>query len=122
MARKQVLEPFKVIDAGDMSADITQSRPTKVRQLDYVKLDIQWSGGPVNGEIKVEVADQFEKSGTITTYQELDFTTPISLTGSSGSHQVIILVVAFDLLRVRYVRTSGSGDLDVTIFGKTLGA
>lgn len=122
MARKQVLEPFKVIDAGDMSADITQSRPTKVRQLDYVKLDIKWSGGPVNGEIKVEVADQFEKSGTVTTYQELDFLTPISLTGSSGSHQVIILVVAFDLLRVRYVRTSGSGDLDVTIFGKTLGA
>lgn len=122
MARKQVLEPFKVIDDGDMSADITQLKPTKVRQLDYVKLDIKWSGGPAVGEIKIEVADEFEKSGLISTWQELTFTSPISVSGSSGSHQVIILVVAFDLIRVKYIRSSGSGDLDVVIFGKTLGA
>jgi len=120
--RKNVIQPYKAIDAGDMSGDITQSPPTDAIYLDNMCYHIVWSGSSPVGEIKVQVTnDDYDKTGVVPTWTDLDFGTTIGISGSSGSHILSVNQYPGKWVRIKYIRTSGSGTLNVKLVAKQIG-
>ncbi len=120
--RKNVLQPFKVIDAGDMSAQIL-GPATNVTNLDNVTYQVVWSGGgtPI-GELFVEVTSDDVSSLLVTpTWSVLDFGSAIAVTGNSGSHSISVNQTGFPWMRLRYEATSGAGDMTAKIVAKQVG-
>jgi len=114
MSRKSVLEPYTILAAGDMSGSVT-SPETSVKNLDQITYEIVWSGTSPVGEIQVQtqVKDVWQAIALPT----------ISISGNSGNHLITINSAShFHKLRVAYIRTSGTGDLKISIIGAVLGA
>jgi len=111
VGRKSVLEPYKIVDAGDMSANVT-SPETQVKNLDQITYEVVWSGTSPVGEVTVEtqVKDVWQAIALPT----------ISVSGNSGI--TINSASHFHKLRLVYTATSGIGSLDVSIIGAVLGA
>jgi len=111
-----------MVEAGDMSADIT-SDSTSVRFLDQVLIRLKWTNGtsPV-GDFFIDIAHYDDNSQTFDDWVPLTLASTPAASGASGFHQIHLGQVTFDAMRVRYVRTSGSGTLEVSIFAKDLGA
>lgn len=120
MGRKQIIQPFTAVDAGNLSdASITGSE-TNVEQTDVAQYVAIWSGGQAtNGDLKVQ-----GYLNDITGWFDLDFGATISLDGASGNHQLIIQQVSFKKIRPVYTRTnaSASGSLNIVVFATTKGA
>lgn len=121
---KRVLRPYRVIDGGNMAGDITGSE-TNVQFLDYVLLQVEWSGTSPVGVLNVEFLKLEAERNTATgvdLWQKVDFGgaigTDIPISGSPASHQVILNEIAFPKIRCFYDRTSGSGTLNITLVGK----
>lgn len=114
MSRKSILEPYSIVSAGDMSADVT-SPETSVKNLDQITYEIVWSGTSPVGEIQVQtlVKDVWQAIALPT----------ISVSGGTGNHLITINSAShFHKLRVKYIRTSGTGSLTINIIGAVLGA
>jgi hypothetical protein len=90
---------------------------TNVQQLDQASIDFRWSASSLVATLKVQV-----KNGKNANWRDVDFGSPINISGSSGSHEVIFLAMPFTDLRLRVEVTSGSGTLDAVITAKTVGA
>lgn len=105
-----------MIDAGDMSADIT-SEIVNVINLDKASIHIAWTGSTPVGELKVDA-----RNGENDPWYELDFNTTLSVSGNSGDSQIVFNELPFTDIRLRYVRTSGTGSVDATISMKVVGA
>jgi len=120
MGRKNQIQPYLSVSAGDMSqASITGSE-TVVAQTDVVNVLVSWSGAQSsNGTFKI----QAWTDSTIG-WHDLDFGNTINLDTSSGSHQLIIQQVSFLKIRPVYTRVNGSatGSLNVVVFATTIGA
>lgn len=122
---KRSFNGFKIIDGGDISGDLT-SLVSNVQFLDYGIMDISWTGSSPVGVINVEFLklEAHRNTGTNTdVWQAIDFTgatggTDIAISGASGNHQIIFNALPFPQIRVKYVRTSGSGSLTVTFSAK----
>lgn len=119
MSRKNVLQPFKLFDAVDVTTDQT-SRDSDISYLDNVGLIVEWSGASPIGVFYVECAN-VALADSATNWQALDFGSQISITGNSGSHVININQNPFSKIRVRYATTSGSGTLTATIVAKMVG-
>lgn len=115
MSRKNVIRGYKVIADGDISTNLV-SEVTNVTNLDNVGYLVEWSGTSPSGTISVEV--QSGPSG----WCPLDFGSPISVSGNSGSIVLNINQIPFENIRVSYAATSGSGLLNVTLSSKVVGA
>lgn len=119
MSRKTQIQPFLVIEGGDMSLASIASKSTHVKQTDVVELIASWSGAQAtNGDLLIEASLDGEN------WYALDFGVTISLDGVSGNHQMIIQQVSFSDIRTTYNRTNGSasGDLSLQLFATTKGA
>ena len=112
--RKDVLNVrgFKLFDAANLSADRT-SEIVYVPYLDNVGMIVSWSGTAPVGELKIEVSNQQENPNQPMIWSELDFGSPIIITGNSGTHTINMNQLPFNAIRARYVRTGGSGSLDL---------
>ena len=115
MSRKHVLKPYKVVNAGGMSGNITSS-PTNVSQLDKVDYSIEWAGAAPVGQITVE------RSLDGTSWKTLDISPTIDVSGNTGSHIIHLFKGSIEWLRVVYTKTSGTGSMDIHINGNTIGA
>jgi len=115
MARKNVVQAFKMIDSGDMSSNI-ESVSTNVTYLDVSSIAISWSGSSPAGTITIEA-----RNGEANAWTELDFGSTISVSGNSGSHRVVFTEMPFTDLRVVYTASSGTGSLDAIITSKQVG-
>lgn len=123
MGRRNLIQPYKVFSAGDMSGNLTQAAPyTTIDQVDKIGIELEWSGTSPVGEFFVDVAYQFQNTAEFTTWVPLDFGSSIAISGNSGQHIIFINDPPFQKIRLRYVRTSGIGSLTVTIFGANKGA
>lgn len=114
MGRKSVLEPYKIVDGGDISSNVI-SPETQVKNLDQITYEVVWSGTSPVGEVTVEtqVKDVWQAIALPT----------ISVSGNSGNHLITINSAShFHKLRLVYTATSGTGSLDVSIIGAVLGA
>ena len=121
---KRVLRPYRVISAGNMSADIT-SVETNVQFMDYVLLQLEWSGTSPVGNFNVQYLKLEAERNTATgvdIWDNIDFGGTIGanipISGSPGTHQIILNEIAFPKIRCFYDRTSGTGSLTVTIVAK----
>jgi hypothetical protein len=114
MGRKSILEPYAILVGGDMSADVTGPE-TSVKNLDQITYEIVWSGTSPIGTIEVQtlVKDVWQAIALPT----------IGVSGATGNHLITINSAShFHKLRVKYVRTSGTGLITINIIGAVLGA
>lgn len=114
MGRKSVLEPYQIVSAGDMSSSFTGPE-TSVKNLDQITYEVIWSGtSPVGTiEIQTQVKDVWQAIALPT----------ISVSGNTGNHLITINAAShFQKLRLAYVRTSGTGTMQVNIIGAVTGA
>lgn len=123
MGRKTILKPYKVIDDGDISGDVTSSS-TNIEFLDSVTYLVQWTGSTPIGVLYVDVRQKTggEPDGFNTSWITLEFGETISVSGASGGHTISIENKAFTESRLRFVSTSGSGTMQATISGSVEGA
>lgn len=108
---RRYINPFAAISSGDMSGNITGTVIT-LRDIDDISAVYSWAGTAPVGEVKVYV-----QNGT-STFSELDISPPAPVTGASGDNNIMITNVSFEKIRFDYVRTSGTGTLNVIITGK----
>ena len=114
MSRKSVLEPYSIVSAGDMSANIT-SPETSVKNLDQITYEVVWAGTGVDGHIEVQTQVK-------DVWQTIDLPM-IDLITDTGNHLITINAAShFQKLRLVYSRNAGTGSLTVSIIGAVLGA
>lgn len=122
MARKNVIDAHKMLDAVDITTNQT-SEPTKTTFLDRASVSVNWTGSDAVGELVFEAKKQVPgKSTAESNWTALDFGTTINITGASGNHEIIFDALDFTDLRVRYVSTSGTtGTLTAVLTAKQIG-
>lgn len=106
---------FKLIDNTSLVSSFTGNE-IDVSESDYGSIHIEWSGTVPVGVIVVEA-----KSGENDNYTDVDMGGPVSISGGSGDHQLMFNTLPFTKLRLRYERTSGTGNLTAIIVTKSQG-
>lgn len=117
-ATKRLLQPHKVIDTGDCSGSV-QGAETSVENIDTVVYEIVTTGSPV-GVVQIEFLNAKRGVETDTdSWQLIQFSVGTDLPIlNAQSHTVVISPNPFYKLRPRYARVSGTGTINITIFGK----
>lgn len=121
MARKNVIQTFKMLDAADISTN-QLSVDTSSINLDSGSIVVEWTGTTPVGVITIEATNDDPKDPLGATYRDLDFGSAINVSGNSGSHEIILNQLPFRAFRFRYTASSGTGSLTATLTAKTLGA
>ena len=122
MASRPLIPPHKVVDAGDMSDDIT-SDVTVIQNITRIGYQVVWSAGstPV-GTVTVEVSNDYSQNGDGSERNAGSWTAvagiSASVSGNSGNGYIDIADISAYAIRLVYTRASGSGTLDVTICAK----
>jgi hypothetical protein len=113
MALKNIIKPYKLVDAVSMGADVT-SASVDVKYSDNIGVQLVFTGTPTGN---------FYVQGTIDgdTWTALDFGTIPTATGADGDHLLNMNNLPYQKIRIFYDRTSGSGSLTVWVMAKTLG-
>jgi hypothetical protein len=116
---KRVINPYKSINATSVAANIIGDE-TAITGIDSLFMYVEWSGTDPVGELVVEfLKTPSEKSATgLAVWEEIDFGAAIAISGNSGSHSIVFSELPFTRVRPRYIATSGTGTLTVTVFGK----
>lgn len=95
---------------------------TNVQFIDNIGLIFTWAGTLPIGEIFVDVSnDDVLLDSQIINWSSLDFGSANSITGSTGDAILNINQVPFTWIRVRYVRTSGTGTMFIDVTTKQSG-
>jgi hypothetical protein len=123
MSSRPFLKPFKAIENGDMSADIT-SIPTILTNLSMVSYQISWTGATPVGSVIVEASNDYslDASGKVLnagTWSEITQTLA-SITGNSGKGMININSIPAYAIRIKYTFVSGTGTLNATIVAKVM--
>lgn len=100
----------------DMSVASTTSNLTNVLYMDNIGIVASWTGTTPIGAIFIDASN--DGSNWVT----LDFGTGISVSGNTGSHVININQFPYNQIRARYVKTSGTGTLTLTLTVKQMGA
>lgn len=106
--------------ALDLSANVTTDI-TNVQFLDNIGIQIAWIGTAPVGEIFVQTSNDYIVNLIPGTWTDLDFGTPINITGNSGNHIININQVPFVAIRLFYSRTSGTGTMTATAAFRQIG-
>jgi hypothetical protein len=116
---KRIINPFKVIAAGDMSANITGAE-TAVTGVDHISMYLEWTGTDPVGTFEVDfLLEPKEKSASgLDVWGIFDLGVTVDITGDSGSHTIVFTEMPYTRIRPRYVFDSGEGSLTVTIVAK----
>lgn len=110
MAQKYVLEPLNIITNGSMATDLTSNTIT-CKYLDNISIQINFTGSP-NGSFAVDVSND--------NVNFINLNLSPAVTTSSSPIGIDINQTGFAYLRVRYVRSSGTGTLNVIVTGKSI--
>jgi hypothetical protein len=116
MGRKNA-HTWKPFDAVSAATDQT-SDATDVQYADNIGFVVTWTGSPV-GELFVDVSN--DKEAEPTNWSPLDFGSDILIPGSDTSHTINLQFLPYSKIRVRYIRTSGTGTLTVAMTTKQAG-
>jgi len=120
MSRKNVITPFKLLDAVDGTANWT-SKQTNVQYMDHVFMTLSWTGD-VTGLLKIYTTNQDVTTDPNPIWVELDFGTPIAVTGVFP-HTIEIFNVPGIWLMAEYQSTGGTlGVVSLTMTAKVVGA
>lgn len=109
---KNVLAPYAVVSAGDMSGNLT-SKVTVINYLDNLCYQLVWTGTPT-GTFQVEVSlDGIN-------WTALTLSPVPAASGSAGSYYVDLNQLSASFVRIKYVFGSGTGTLTATVSGKSV--
>lgn len=111
---KNITKAFKIFDAGDMSGNLT-SETIPCERLDNVAVQLMWTGTPT-GDFFVDARISEDAPWT-----ELDLDPAVVAGGSASDWIMSFGQTPYSELRVRYVRSSGSGELTGWARAKALG-
>jgi len=89
----------------------------EVGQEDYGSIYVFWTGSSPVGTLEIQA-----KNGVNGTYRPLDFGSVISISGASGSHDIILNELPFTHLKLVYTSSSGSGSMTANVTLKSKGA
>jgi len=118
MGRRRFSKPYDIFNNQDISADYV-SDWTDVSLDDSLTYLVDWSGD-ADGELQVEIANKDDQSNVHT----LNFGSVISIddTITPKQHTILIDVKAFKYIRLKYISSSGSGNMTATLFKTAKGA
>jgi hypothetical protein len=115
LARKAILST-KMFDAESVSAN-TESKAIHVELTDLASINLTWSASSL-----VATAEVQAKNGKDEDWRALDMGGAISISGASGSHELVFNELPFTELRLALDVSSGSGTVDAAITTKSKGA
>lgn len=121
---KNVLNPYSIIVAGDMSQSSLTSAVTNIQYLDNVCLELIFTGSPTGTfAIQGSVNYAADINGNVTNAGDWVAITLSPAPVASGSAGTILLdlnQLSFPYIRVVYTKASGTGSLTAVIGGKQL--
>lgn len=115
MARKNIVASYAMIDAGDLSGNLT-SEIVNVQNMDKGSVHLSWAGASPVGVVTVQA-----RNGANDAWFNLSMGSAIAISGSSGDHQLIFNEMPFTDIRLQYTSTSGTGSMDAIITLKQTG-
>lgn len=125
MAAKSFIKPYKILSAGDMSADIVSSI-TAIQLLDNIGYQINFTGAPV-GTFSVEVSMDYEpgrapnwEPANAGNWITIPLTTAVVAAGAGNSAFIDLNQLSAPYVRLRYTFSSGTGSLDVFVTAKAV--
>ncbi len=121
MSSRPFLGPFHVITNASMAADVF-SAPTNLQQLSELSYDISWTGTPT-GTFSVQVSNTYaqDPNGNVTnagSWNDIVLSVVPSAAGAPGSAFINIAEMAGLWIRLHYTRSSSTGTLNATVYGK----
>ncbi len=120
MSGKHFIQPFPVITAGDMSADIT-SLVTDVLEQDNVCYQVKWAGASLVGRFQIEFTNDDPTNRIATaTWTQLTFDFSQAVPADTGDGIFNLNQIPGRYVRFHYVATSGTGTLNVKMSAKGL--
>lgn len=99
----------QIVKSGDMSADV-YSDSFLVGMADAMSVQLNWSGASPVGDLKVQVSNDGS------TWVDSDAVVAVAV--NTDSYLFNFEEPAWKYLRIFYDRTSGTGTLDVYLFGR----
>lgn len=115
MGRKNILEPHLVMNAADLSGNVT-SEETWVKNLDRYMYEVEWDGATVDGALTVEI--QSKEDGP---WEVLPIGV-MSVNTDTGSHKISITEITWNRTRLVYTANTGTGAISASINAGTIGA
>ena len=116
MARKHVIASFKLFDDEAVSADI-QSTTVKTDLTDLASIELNWSASTLAANVEVQA-----KNGKNGAWRALALGSVPTISGASGSHDIILTELPFTELRVALTSVTGSGTVNAVITSKSKGS
>lgn len=113
--RKNVVRGYKMFDSADISGSTT-SNEVNVLNLDKASIYVDWTGTAPSGTLTVQA-----KNAETGTWFDLDFGSPIAISGASGDHILIFNELPHNTIRLQYAATSGSGAINAVLVAKQVG-
>jgi hypothetical protein len=112
-----LLNPFKIINAGDMSLAFLTSTVVDIKQLHSVVIQMIFTGTPT-GTFSIQGSLNYDPnilgSGTWTALSVV----PAPAAAGVAGDILVELATAIPYIRVVYTRGAGAGSLDVYLSGK----
>ena len=128
MSTRTNLRPQVVLNAGDMSGNLT-TQPTVLQSLSCGSYSLTWTGTSPVGTVSLQVSDDYKLApdGTVENAGTWNVApvsvggvavSTIPVTGNTGTGFIDILGTGAYAIRLIYTAGSGTGSLTVTINGK----
>jgi hypothetical protein len=122
MSSRPLIKPHAVIENGDMSSSIT-SDVTIIQNVSMLSFDISWVGSSPVGSMSVEVSNSYSQNAdgsvkNVGSWTALTLSTAADVSGNTGNGFIDLEQLAAYAVRIKYVRTSGTGTINVTVNGK----
>ncbi len=122
MSSRPLTTPFPVITNGNMAGSLT-SAVTVISNITMMSYSYSWAGSSPVGTIVVEVSDDYSQNadGTVRnsgTWNELPLSDTTDVSGATGAGFIDIDQLGAHAIRTRYIRSSGTGSMQVTFKGK----
>lgn len=113
-ARKNVLCPYKIINAVTMGADITSATVDGMWQ-DNIGIEVVWTSSDAVGVISVQAS----LSGTA--FYDLTFNPTLTQPASNnGGYLINLNQLPYRYYRIKYTRTSGTGTFNAWVSSKEI--
>jgi len=118
MSRKQLLRPFKTVDAQSVATSFA-SEESVTHLCDLIQYDIIWAGAGISGNIAIEYSND---DGDTWIPLEFSGNLYIPISGTNGKETILITQQCFNWVRLTYTASSGTGTMDAFITAKSIGA
>lgn len=113
--------PLQLLTNQDMSASVSTAG-VDFLSLPYGSIRASWTGTPT-GAFKVEGSiDNVPNAASVVNWDDTGILVIDAPSGSAGASFINLVGIGFRWLRLTYTRSSGTGALNVTIFGKGMGS